>query len=106
MRYMSYDINEASGDWKDKGFNWWVQVSHIDARHENDCPHFFGVVAAKAYIREELLNEVPAGGLLGGGSPAIAINPATGGPRRGAGLGAPGTTGGTGTGGTGGGSPP
>jgi hypothetical protein len=68
LEYQGYTIREADEAKQAEGFRWWVDMSQVDARSEAECPHFYQLPAAKAFIRENLRNEHPTNDDDGGGS--------------------------------------
>jgi hypothetical protein len=57
LLYLGWFIVEASPARQAEGFRWCVDLSKVDARDLDDCPHFYQLPAAKGFIREELLDE-------------------------------------------------
>jgi len=66
--YRGYQILETTEAELARGYRWKVNVSRVDARSGDEMPLFFQLPAAKAYIREELLEERPFNDDDGGGS--------------------------------------
>lgn len=59
IKYMGYDICATDAETTRDGFRWYVDLSQIGARAPEENPKFTSIPPAKAFIREELLNEHP-----------------------------------------------
>jgi len=68
INYMGYEIQETSPAQLALGFRWRVNPSLTGARGPDEMPLFHQLPAAKAFIRESLLNERPFNDDVGGGS--------------------------------------
>jgi len=68
ISYMGYQIQETTPAELELGFRWKVNTSQAGARSGAEMPKFHQLPAAKAYIRESLLNERPFNDDDGGGS--------------------------------------
>jgi hypothetical protein len=68
LTYMGCRIGEADAAKKAQGFNWFVDLSKLGARQPSECPHFDQLPAAKAYVREQMLDEKPFNDDDGGAS--------------------------------------